>query len=269
MKLEPTDRARQRCAHFLSRLMDSPPDGFQGLVVERTKKGGAEHVDFIDADDLDDDDAESLFLEHVEQYQAVGGGLRYRVRCLDATGKVVPNGATCSWGLRRTATDDAGGARRAGGGAEYAATAIGRAQGETLAQMMKMLQELTPQAAGHSADTMQLLLEIQNDRHRDNTEMMGEMMRLQTALVRANADLERPSGIFEGETGAQLLLALVSAVAPVVQSGAAWLAELVKSAQLRNTREAQELGIAAAIESAQSATSSSPEGDAPEAPAQT
>jgi len=236
MSLAPSTRAQARCVHLLQHLIDSPPEGFAGLKVEQVRKGSGIEVGFIDADDLDGD-AEDLFLDHVEQHAAAGGSLRYRIQTRGSDGRLV-NGATASWGLRRTNTDAAG-AKTAGGGSELAAAALSRTQGEAFGGMMEMVRELAPQAAARNADHVQLILDLQADRQEESHTMMVEMMRLQTALVESkmqNAINDR-SGLLEGPAGEVLVAALPGIAVKLMDV----LGEFMASRTARNRLETEAL----------------------------
>jgi hypothetical protein len=182
--------------------METPPDGFEGLVIEKAQKNTARQLGEVTADEIADaGEPLELLDEHVEIHGHNGSGLRYRIRCRDAAGHLIPNGQTCAWGMKQV-SGDAVAAKKAGGGSEVATAAMGRTQADGFAQMTQL-------------STMQI------------------------ALIDSKweAQLAAQSSFFDSDAGAAFLASAAQGAVPLLSGAAQWLMTKAQTMGLQNRRE--------------------------------
>lgn len=235
----PSDAGRRRVAAYLSSLMETPPDGFEGLVIEKAQKNTARQLGEVTAEEIaDSGEPLDLLDEHVEIHGHNGSGLRYRIRCRDAAGHIIPNGQTCAWGMKQV-SGDAVAAKKAGGGSEVATAAMGRTQADGFAQMTQLVAGLAQQAAGTSGEQTATLLELQRDRNAEMMEMVIQNSTMQIALIDSKweAQLAAQSSFFDSDAGAAFLASAAQGAVPLLSGAAQWLMTKAQTMGLENRRE--------------------------------
>jgi len=189
----PSGAGRKRSLQLLTTLCRETPEGGDKLVLKVKLAGQESTAAEWDLAELVGEDPERLLDEHVAEHCQEPGLFHYMLLMRDAEGKRA-NGEKAALRLRKTA-GDANDAKSAGGGAEVATAAMGRAMASSFDRTAALLPKLSEAANNGGAGMLDRMFDLMDERQESTEFFMLEMSKLQVGLAE-----ERLRGELEGES---------------------------------------------------------------------